>query len=97
MRRHLEGAQLQQAQSPRRGIRRVELVDTELGTVGIAGHIDQQIAQQTIYQPRLGGFLAGLQLRLDLLERNLQLVKIVVAGLVDSRRLTGRANELTGK
>ncbi|MCY1432160.1 hypothetical protein D9M71_481500 [compost metagenome] len=45
MGRHLEGAQFQQPQAPGRTIRGVQLVDAELGAVGIAGDVDQQVTQ----------------------------------------------------
>jgi hypothetical protein len=45
MRRHLEGAQLQQAQAAGGRVRRVQLVDAELAAVGVAGDVDQQVAQ----------------------------------------------------
>ncbi|MCY1456398.1 hypothetical protein D9M71_736170 [compost metagenome] len=52
VRRHFKGAQFQQAQASGRAIRRIEFIDAEFGAVGVAGHVDQQVAQQTVNQPR---------------------------------------------
>ena len=97
MRRHLEGAHLEQAESAGRPVGRVELVDAELGAVGVAGDVDQQVAQQAIDQPRRR--LARLDLgdAGQLGERDLDLVDRVVARLVDARRLARRADEHAGE
>jgi hypothetical protein len=42
---HLKAPQLHQPQSPTAAVRRIELVDTELGAVCDAGEIDQQITE----------------------------------------------------
>ncbi len=88
VRRHLEGAQLDQPQAPARAVGAVELVDADLGAVGVAGDVDQQVAEDPIDQPG-----RREPLRRDLRERELQLVDAVLAGLVDARRLAGRAHE----
>jgi hypothetical protein len=51
MRRHLEGAQLQQAQAAGGGVGRVHLVDAELAAVRVAGDVDQDVAQRAVDQP----------------------------------------------
>jgi hypothetical protein len=51
VRRHLEAAELDQAQAARGAVGRIQLVDAELGAVGVAGHVDQQVAQQPVDQP----------------------------------------------
>ena len=51
MRRHLEGAHLQEPQPPARGVGRVQLVDAEFGAMRVAGDVDQQIAQQPVDEP----------------------------------------------
>jgi hypothetical protein len=51
VRRHLEGAQLEQAEAAGRAVRRIQLVDAELGAVGVAGDVDQQVAQHAVDQP----------------------------------------------
>jgi hypothetical protein len=40
----------------------VELVDAELGAVGVAGDVDEQVAQQAVDQPRrhLGALPSGI-------------------------------------
>ena len=45
MRRHLEIAQFKNALSPRRRVGVVQLVDAELGAMGVAGHVDQKMAK----------------------------------------------------
>ncbi len=54
MRRHLERAELDQAQPAGRAVGRIELVDADLGAVRVAGDVDQQIAEQAIDQPQRG-------------------------------------------
>ena len=51
MRRHFEGAEFQQAEAAGRAVGRIEFVDAEFGAVGVAGDVDQQIAQQAVDQP----------------------------------------------
>ena len=51
VRRHFEGAQLEQAEPAGRAVRRVELVDAELGAVGVAGDVGQQVAEDAVNQP----------------------------------------------
>ena len=51
VRRHLEGAELDQAEPAHRPLRRVQLVDADLGPVRIAGDVDQQVAEQPVDQP----------------------------------------------
>ena len=97
MRRHFEGAEFHQAQPAGRAGRRIQLVDRELGAVRVAGEVDEQVAQQPVHQPGLRAFLAFLRLALQLLERDLQLVEVVVARLVDARRLAGRSDERAGE
>jgi hypothetical protein len=43
MRRHLEAAELDQAEAPGRAVRRIELVDADLGAVRVAGHVDSML------------------------------------------------------
>ncbi len=88
VRRHLEGAQLQQAAPAGRRIRREQLVDAELGAMGVARGVDQQVAEHAVDQPG-----RRLPARCDLAEGDLQLVQRVVAGLVDAGMLAGRADE----
>jgi hypothetical protein len=95
LRRHLEAAELDQAKPPGGTVGRIELVDADLGPVGVAGHIGQQVAQQPVDSQGGGGF-AFARSR-DLLQRDLQLVETIVTRLVDARRLAGRADEKAGK
>jgi hypothetical protein len=71
MRRHLECAQLHQAE-PRTGcVGRVELVDAELGAMRVAREIGQQVPENAIRQPQ--GTRRRVLVR-DLIEGDLQLV-----------------------
>ena len=50
--RHLERAELDQTEPAGRTVGREQLVDADLGAMGVAGDVDQQIAEQPIDQPR---------------------------------------------
>ncbi len=88
MRRHLERAELDQPEPPRGGVGREQLVDAELGSVGIARPVDQQVAKNAVDNPwrRRGPVL-------DLRHRNLELVASVAAAFVDAGRLARRTDE----
>ena len=77
VRRHLEAAELDQAQRPVERVGREQLVDAELGAVRVAGHVDQQIAEDAVDQPRR----TVLPSRGSLLERDLQFVQRIVPSL----------------
>jgi len=53
VRRHLAGAHLDQALAPTRRIRRVQLVDRELGAVRVASQVGEQVAEEAVGQPGL--------------------------------------------
>ena len=102
VRRHLEAAQLQQAEPASGPVGRVELVDAELGAVRVAGYVDQDVAQDAVDQPgrHLGTAVAphanrakAVKLPLQLGKGDFQFIDLVVARLIHARRLTGRANE----
>ena len=93
MGRHLEGAQLQQTKAPRGRVRRVQLVDTELGAMGVTGHVHQQVAQQAVDQPGLAVATHFRHLR----EGDFQLVQRIVTRLIDTRRLGRRADKQTAE
>ena len=92
VRRHLEGAKLDQTVAPRGAVGREELVDAELRAVGVAGDVDQHIAKEPIDQPwrrlRLPCCLAR-----DLTKVDFELEERVVARLVHARRLRGGTDE----
>ena len=93
MRRHLEGAHLQQAQATGGAVGRIQLVDAELGAVGVAADVDQQVAHHPVDQPgRARGHAVGGD-ALQFGEGDLDLVDRVVARFVDPRRLAGGADE----
>ncbi len=93
VRRHLEGAQFEQAEAPGRAVRRIELVDAELGAVRVAGDVDEQVPEHAVDQP--GRDVAAD--RRNLAEGDLHLVERIVPRLVDARRLAGRADEQAGE
>ena len=96
VRRHFERAHLEQPEPAVGSVGRIQLVDAELGTVRVAGHIDQHVAQCAIDQPRrsiVGAAAASPQF----CERNFQFVELVVARFIDTRRLAGRPDEQTGE
>jgi hypothetical protein len=51
VRGHFKGTHLDQAHSPAAGIGRIELVDAELGAMGVAAGIDEQIAKEAVNEP----------------------------------------------
>ena len=51
VRRHLESAKFDQAEAPGRAVRGIELVDADFRAMGVAGNVDQQIAEQPVHQP----------------------------------------------
>src|SRR5208283_4689359 len=104
VRRHLEGAQLQQAEPSRAALGRVEFIDAKLGAVRVAGGIDQQVPKKAIHEPgrnRSGGGAGPRaprgKLPVQLLEGDLQLIQRIVPGLIHPRVLAGGADELAGK
>ena len=52
MRRHLERPQLDDAQSSPLAVWTEEFVDAELGPMGVAGEVDEQVSQEAVDQPR---------------------------------------------
>ena len=51
VRRHLKGAQLQEAQAAGGRVGREHLVDGKLAAVGVAGHVHQDVSQRSVQQP----------------------------------------------
>ncbi len=95
IRRHFKTAEFHKAKTARRAIGRKQLVDADFRAVGVAGDIDQKIAEQTVDQPRQGRHaFAG---RRHLGHGDFQLVHAVVARFIDARRLAGGADEEAGE
>ena len=94
MRRHLEGAHFDQTQPSCRAVRRVELVDTEFGSMRVAGDVYQEIAKDSIDQP---GRAFALVCVIQNIESQLQLIDGIRTSLVDTWRLTRWADEHSGK
>ena len=107
MRRHFKGAKFEQAQAPGRTIGRIQFVDGKFRTVGVAGEVNQKVAQQSIHQPGLVGFFAAFvfcrfqcgisQRHVHLLEGDFELVERVVPRFIHARALRGRTDEGAGK
>ena len=82
---------------PVAAVGRIQLVDTELGAMRVAGQVDQQVAEDAVDQPRRAGVGLPRTRFGNLLEGDLQFVQRVAAALVHARRLAGRADEAAGK
>ena len=81
-------------QPPGRAVGRIELVDADLGPVRVAGHVDQQVAEDAVDEPRRYAALRGVG---DLLQRDFHLEERFVTRLVEARRLARRADEQAGE
>ena len=93
--RHLERAEFDQAQPAGRAVGRKQFVDADLGAMGVAGDVDQNVAEQAVDQPRRHPVVgAG---RRHLADGDVQFVEQILARLVDARRLAGRADEQSAK
>ena len=79
VRRHLEPAQLEQAEPAARGVGAVQLVDAELGAVGVAGEVGEQVPQRAVDHPWPGAAV-GVGEPFELGERDLELVQRSRAG-----------------
>ena len=90
---HLEGTQFQQAQAAGGRVRRVHLVDGELAAMGVAGYVDQDVAQCAVHQPGWHVLAVFFAVLVDLPKRDFQLIQLVIAGLVNTWRLAGRADK----
>ena len=92
MRRHLKPAELDEAQATAGRVRRIELIDAEFRTMGVAGEVDQQIAEDAIDQPgahpilRAASVFGGAQGIGNLPHGNFQLIQIVRAAFISARR-----------
>src|SRR4029453_6199626 len=91
--RHLEGAHPEEPETPGRAVRRIELVDTELGTMSVTSDVDQQIAHQPVDKPGRARLGAPAPAPLHLAERDFDFVDRIVACLVDARGLRSGADE----
>ena len=87
MRGHFKSAHFEQSEPSAAAVGRVQLVDAKFSSMRIAGHIDQEISEQPIDEPR-GDWASGFR---ELPERDLELVQRIVARFVHARRLRGRA------
>ena len=100
VRRHLEAAQLEQPEPAARGVGAVQLVDAELGAVGVAGQVGEQVPQRAVDQPRPR---LARRRRARSTSRAISANAISISydrlgpALVEARRLAGRADEATGE
>src|ERR1700742_207032 len=98
MRRHLEAAKFQKAQSAARAVRVVELVDAKLGAMRVAGDVGQQMAKGPVGDPRIGCSALGKRSDpVDFGEGDLELVERLGTALVHPRRLRRGADEPPGE
>ena len=94
VRRHFEGAHLDETQATGAAVGRVELVDAELGAVGVAAGINEQIPEEPVGKPRRNRLAAReTDLTIELLKGDFEFVEGVIASLIHARRLRGRADE----
>src|SRR5262249_35410851 len=70
-----------------------EFVDAKLGAVRIARHVDEQITEEPICEPRRRLPLAVAEFARHFVERELKLVDAVVSRLIDARRLRRWSDE----
>ena len=91
--RHLESPQFQQAQPPGGGVRRIQLVNAELAAVGVARHIDQNIAQGAVNNPGRHVLTIFFAVGSDFAHGDFKLVELVIARFIDTRRLAGGADK----
>ena len=91
--RHFKAAKFDQTQPAGGAIGGIKLVDTDFGTVSVAGDIDQEVAQQPVGQPWRRYGPCGRYL----LQRHFQFIKRIMAGLVDPWCLRRGADEQAGK
>src|SRR6266851_1507166 len=91
MRSHFEGTQFEQAEAQPKTLRRIKLVDAELGPMRVSSDIDEQVAEQSIHNEWQA------VARRQMTKGNLQLIQGVHAGLVHARILARRTDIHTGK
>ncbi len=82
VRRHFKRSKLQQPETQTLKLRGIKLVDAELRPVRITGHVDEQIAKQSVHEVRRTRAFRQLA------EGNLQLVKRVRTRFIHTRVLT---------
>jgi hypothetical protein len=96
VRRHFERAEFDQAEPAGGTIRRKQFVDADFSTVGVAGDVDQNVAEQAIDQPWRRR-RRGVTRRWHAAKRDFQLVQHVLTRFIDARRLAGRSDKQSGK
>gem|GEM_PF-4927315 len=90
IRRHLEGSKRHGAQSATIAVGAKEFVDAKLGTVSVAGEVDEYMPEQAVDQPRR--HVVTLPAEFD--EGDFEAVDRVDATLINARSLAGGPNEL---
>jgi hypothetical protein len=90
--RHFKCAQLEEAELEAGAIGRIELVDTELCAVGVAGDVGEEIAKEAVKEGGAGVFFFG-----EISEGYFEFVERVGAGFVDARVLAGRSDVGAGE
>ena len=95
IRRHFERAEFDQPEPAGRAVRRKQFVDADLGAMGVAGDVDQDVAEQPVDQP--GRHPVRAAWRRHFADRDFEFVEQVLARFVDARRLAGRPDEQSGE
>ena len=91
MRRHFESSQFEQAKSQPEALRRIQLVDAELGAMRVSRHIDKQVAKQSIDNVR------RTVVRRQMAKGNLEFIQGIHARFVHARILACRPDIHSGK
>ena len=94
VRRHFESAEFDKPEPPGRAVRRIELVDADFGAMGVAGNVDQQIAEQPVDQPQRKRSARPAP---ACWRARSPFRRAIVPRLVDARRLAGRPDEQPGE
>ena len=88
--RHFKRAQLYQAEPRSGGIRRIELVDAELGAMRVAGKVCKQMPEDAIREPRRGRWRSHIG---NLIEGDFQFVDGIGSCFIHTGMLAGGADE----
>jgi len=92
---HLEAPELDDAEASALGVGAEQLVDAELGSMRVAGEVDEEVPQKAIGLPQRHVPVAFGGEAIELGERGLELVQAVVARFVDAGSLARGADEPT--
>src|SRR5207244_1032962 len=92
VRRHFKCAHLHKPEASTAALRRVKFINGKFRTMRVAAGINEQVAKQTVYEPRRRLIESSL-LPVHFLERDFEFVKRIVARLVNTWRLRRRTDK----